>query len=185
MLTKNGGGDRKRRLSRVHCICTMHCVQCTLEKQCTANHVINIYMYILYHHCQTISKHRAAFSFQVSADQWFYNDSLIRRHNDCSKWLIHYQGPHLLRWINSLWPSDAIWRHISGSTLIQVMACCLTAPSHYLNQCWVIISTDQWLYLRATSQEIPQPSVTKISFNKISFKSPRGQWVNFDPRMDK
>ena len=41
MLTKNGGGDRKRRLSRVHCICTMHCVQCTLEKQCTANHVIN------------------------------------------------------------------------------------------------------------------------------------------------
>ena len=37
---KNGGGDRKRRLSRVHCICTMHCVQCTLEKQCTANHVI-------------------------------------------------------------------------------------------------------------------------------------------------
>ena len=41
MLTKNGGGDRKRRLSRVHCICTMHCVQCTLEKQCTANHVIS------------------------------------------------------------------------------------------------------------------------------------------------
>ena len=38
---KNGGGDRKRGLSRVHCICTMHCVQCTLEKQCTANHVIN------------------------------------------------------------------------------------------------------------------------------------------------
>ena len=42
MLTKNGGGDRKRRLSRVHCICTMHCVQCTLGKQCTANYVIQI-----------------------------------------------------------------------------------------------------------------------------------------------
>ena len=41
---------------------------------------------------------------------------------------------------NSLWPSDAIWRHRSGSTLAQVMACCLTAPSHYLNQCWLIIS---------------------------------------------
>ena len=40
MLTKNGGGDHKRRLSRVHYICTMHCVQCTLEKQCTAHHVI-------------------------------------------------------------------------------------------------------------------------------------------------
>ena len=40
MLTKNGGGDHKRRLSRVHYICTMHYVQCTLEKQCTAHHVI-------------------------------------------------------------------------------------------------------------------------------------------------
>ena len=27
----------------------------------------------------------------------------------------------------------------SVSTLAQVMACCLTAPSHYLNQCWLII----------------------------------------------
>ena len=26
-----------------------------------------------------------------------------------------------------------------GSTLAQVMACCLTAPSHYLNQCWPVI----------------------------------------------
>ena len=34
---------------------------------------------------------------------------------------------------NSLRPSDAIWRHRFGSTLAQVMACCLTAPSHYLN----------------------------------------------------
>ena len=41
---------------------------------------------------------------------------------------------------NSLWPSDAIWRHRSMSTLAQVMACCLTAPNHYLNQCWPIIS---------------------------------------------
>ena len=32
--------------------------------------------------------------------------------------------------VNSLWPSDTIWRHRSGSTLAQVMACCLTAPSH-------------------------------------------------------
>ena len=45
--------------------------------------------------------------------------------------------------INSLWPSDAIWRHRSGSTLAQVMACYLTAPSHYLNQCWLIISKIQ------------------------------------------
>ena len=46
--------------------------------------------------------------------------------------------------VNSLWPSDTIWRHGIGSTLVQVMACCLTAPSHYLNQCWLIISKVQW-----------------------------------------
>ena len=45
--------------------------------------------------------------------------------------------------IISLWPSDAIWHQRSGSTLAQVMACCLTAPSHYLNQCWLIISEVQ------------------------------------------
>ena len=31
-----------------------------------------------------------------------------------------------------------------GSTLAQIMACCHTAPSHYLNQCWLIISEVQW-----------------------------------------
>ena len=46
--------------------------------------------------------------------------------------------------INSLWPSDAIWRQLSGSTLAQVMACCLTAPSHYLNQCWLIFKGTLW-----------------------------------------
>ena len=35
---------------------------------------------------------------------------------------------------NSLGLSDAIWRQGSGSTLVQVMAHCLMAPSHYLNQ---------------------------------------------------
>ena len=36
---------------------------------------------------------------------------------------------------NSLWPSDDIWQQGSRSTLVQAMACCLMAPSHYLNQC--------------------------------------------------
>ena len=50
---------------------------------------------------------------------------------------------------NSLWPidspqGDAIWRHRSGSILAQVMACCLTAPSHYLKQCLLIISEVLW-----------------------------------------
>ena len=46
--------------------------------------------------------------------------------------------------INSLWPSGAIWRQGFRSTLVQVMACCLTAPSHYLNQCWLTICMVQW-----------------------------------------
>ena len=62
---------------------------------------------------------------------------------------------------NPLGPSDAIWRHKSGSTLAQVMTCCLTAPSHYLNQCWLIISKVEW-HLMASSQEMPQPSITEI-----------------------
>ena len=46
--------------------------------------------------------------------------------------------------LNSLWPNDTIWRHGSWSTLAQVMARCLTASNHYLNQCWLIISNVLW-----------------------------------------
>ena len=34
----------------------------------------------------------------------------------------------------------ATWRYESGLTLAKVMAYCLTAPSHYLNQRWLIIN---------------------------------------------
>ena len=46
--------------------------------------------------------------------------------------------------VNSFRPSDAIWWQISRSTLVQVVACCLMAPSHYLDQCWLIITEVQW-----------------------------------------
>ena len=52
---------------------------------------------------------------------------------------------------NSLWPSEAIWRQRSGSTMAQVMACCLTAPSHYLNKCWLIISEAKWHSFKCNS----------------------------------
>ena len=32
----------------------------------------------------------------------------------------------------------------SESSLVQVMACCLTASSHYMNQCWLIINEVLW-----------------------------------------
>ena len=47
-------------------------------------------------------------------------------------------GANLTHW--GLVTSFGKWQHRSGSTLAQVMACCLTAASHYLNQCWLIIS---------------------------------------------
>ena len=50
----------------------------------------------------------------------------------------------LNNFIKRLWPSDAIWPHRFQSTLAQVMACSLTAPSDYLNQCWIIISGVLW-----------------------------------------
>ena len=48
------------------------------------------------------------------------------------------------QWVNSLRSSDVIWPYSSGSTLAQVMACSLMAPSHYLNQCWLIINEALW-----------------------------------------
>ena len=64
--------------------------------------------------------------------------------------------------VNSLGPSDATWWQRSGSPSAQIMACCLMAPSHYLNQFWLIISKVEWHHLRASSQEIRQPSITEI-----------------------
>ena len=55
----------------------------------------------------------------------------------------------------------AIRRHKSGSTLVQVMACCLALPSHYLNQCWFIIRVAQW---QSHEGNFPRnrPAITKI-----------------------
>ena len=50
------------------------------------------------------------------------------------------------------------------STLVQVTACCLTAPSHYLHQCWLTISEilchssqgNSYLNIPATSRPHPR-----------------------------
>ena len=82
-----------------------------------------------------------------------------------------------MTYINSLWPSDAIWRQGSRSTLVQVMACCLTAPSHCLNQSWLIITKVQWCdHLRYHSHQSLKLAWKLFFF--CSLKSPRGKWVN-------
>ena len=50
------------------------------------------------------------------------------------------------QWVNSLWPSDTTWWLRSGSTLVQAMACCLMAASHYMNWCRLIISEILWYF---------------------------------------
>ena len=76
-------------------------------------------------------------SFKVALKCSVYNIALLVKQNELALKKL------LLTEINSLWPSDAIWLQRSRSTLVQVMACCLTAPSHYLNQCWLIITKAQ------------------------------------------
>ena len=82
------------------------------------------------------------------------------------------------RTVNSLRPSDAIWRHRTMSTLAQVMACCLTAPSHYLNQCWLIISKVHWYSyegnLTQDTLAINHLYYLENYSSEFSFKSPRG-----------
>ena len=91
-------------------------------------------------------------------------------------------SPHCrCQWVNSLWPSVAIWRHRSGSALVQVMACCRTAPSHYLNLCWLIIGKVPWhssdgIILRKP-EDINQYKKNENYIFKIASRSPRGQWV--------
>ena len=59
---------------------------------------------------------------------------------------IYLPSNHIVSWIiiNSLWPSNAIWRHRFGSILAQIMACCLVAPSHCVNQSWLVINLVWW-----------------------------------------
>ena len=82
--------------------------------------------------------------------------------------------------VNSLWPSDAIWQHRSRSISAQVMAWCLTAPSQYLNQCWLVIKGDKCHSpesnsIRSTNNQ--QNEVGDYIF-KITASPLEGQWVN-------
>ena len=67
---------------------------------------------------------------------WFESRSLVPRVSHVS--YICYVSYSLSEKFNSLRLGDAIWWQRSGSTLAQVMAYCLMAPSHYLSQCWCV-----------------------------------------------
>ena len=71
--------------------------------------------------------------------------------------------------INSLSHRDATWRQRSGSTSAQVMACCLTAPSHFLNQCWLVNSEVRWY--------LPESEFKKFRRPWWPVANQRGSWT--------
>ena len=85
--------------------------------------------------------------------------------------------------VNSLWPSDAIWRQRSWSSLVQVMTCCLTAPSHYLNQYWRYITETLWQSSESNFTASTQAAILRNEFenfgSKIIVRTSRGQWVEW------
>ena len=71
--------------------------------------------------------------------------------------------------VNSLWSNDARWRHNHGSTLATVMRCCPTTPSHYLNQCWLIIMMYCGIHVRTFEKYMLHISIHDMNLKIIRF----------------
>ena len=73
-------------------------------------------------------------------------------------------------------------RNLGQHQLTQVMACCLTALSHYLHQCWVLISEVLWHSPKSNFRASARASVLYGEFENHTFNifatTPRGQWAN-------
>ena len=63
------------------------------------------------------------------------------------------------------------------------MACCLMAPSHYLNQCWLVIGEVLWHSPEGNVTRNAQDNYPWYKFENYWFKiiiaSPRAQWVQY------
>ena len=85
---------------------------------------------------------------------------------------------------NSLWYSDAKWHHKIWSTLVEVMACCLMAPNHYLNQRWLITNE---VLLHSPEDNFTlnviyiYPWYELQNWFKTTAGSHRGHWGNVNP----
>ena len=87
------------------------------------------------------------------------------------------------QWVNSLCHSDSIWLCISLSVnFVQVMAWCLTPPSHYLNQCQLPSMSSCGIHLRSIWREMLQLQINKMCLKtwhlKLYIHLPEDQWVN-------
>ena len=68
----------------------------------------------------------------------FHKDNAFA--NVVSKMSVNFSRPQC---VTTVWLGDTIWRHRFGS-MFQVMACCLPAPSQYLNRRWHSIDVVLW-----------------------------------------
>ena len=66
--------------------------------------------------------------------------------------------------------SNSIWRHRSGSTLAQVMACCLTTPIHLLNQCCWLFNEVSWHSPESNFTASAQATIPYNKFENILLK---------------
>ena len=103
-------------------------------------------------------------------------------------WLIFFHGvcgplgcTLRIFYLKSLRSTDGIWQLRPWSLLVQVMACCLTAPSHYLNQYWLIISRVLWHSPGGNFTENTSDIYFSYEFEndfKITVASPKPQRIN-------
>ena len=63
------------------------------------------------------------------------------------------------------------------------MACCLLAPSHYLNQCWVLMEVKFWHSLGSNLTASAKATILWNEFEFYTFEiiatSPGGHWVKY------
>ena len=118
---------------------------------------------------------------RVNAEEvWFM--SWANRENKDSDYLILELKNYLSQmFLNSLWPSDIMWWH-RCFTLVQVMACCLTAPSHYHNLCWLLVNWTtgnkfQWNLNRHKRNFLQEKAVENVVW-KMPFILFKPQCVN-------
>ena len=66
--------------------------------------------------------------------------------------------------------------------MIQAISHCLTAPSHYLNQCWLLINEVLWHSSGPILQELSQSPITELSL-KITYLKVHWNFSGFNKLM--
>ena len=84
--------------------------------------------------------------------------------------------------ITTVWPSKVLWWPISWLPFVQEVTCIHQAPSHYLNQCLLMITGILWYSFVGIFTDniwiISQQNVFKFYTYEIGHISPRVHWVN-------